>query len=134
MAAIPTPTGPIVYRGIKFPFQKGTTSFPKAATDEDVIRDSLIQLVLTMNGERVMRPEFGSNALTFVFENNDVVLGNLLRSEIQGVVAKFEPRVMLEDIRVERKDTQIILTLVYIILATGRRSSAFVPLVSPGGP
>jgi phage baseplate assembly protein W len=121
-------TTPIVYQGLKFPFQKGDTSFPAAATDDELIQDSLIQLVLTRNGERIMRPDVGTNALTFVFENNDEVLSNLLRSEIQGVVAKYEPRVQIIDMVVEQRDTTVILTITYVILTTGRVASATIPV------
>ena len=122
---------PVVYNGIKFPFQKGGTSFPRAATDDEVIKDALVQLVLTMNGERIMRPEFGTNALTFVFENNDDVLANLLRAEIQGVVARYEPRIRITDIGVTQRDSEIIITIAYIVLATGRESLAVVPVPTP---
>jgi phage baseplate assembly protein W len=122
---------PIVYNGIKFPFQKGGTSFPRAATDDELIKDSLVQLILTMNGERIMRPEFGSNALTFIFENNDDVLGNLLRAEIQGVVARYEPRIQITDIGVGQRDSEIIITISYIVLATGRASLAVVGVPIP---
>jgi phage baseplate assembly protein W len=124
-------TAPIIFKGIKFPFRRGSTSFPEAVEDDDLIKDSLLQLVLTMNGERVMRPDFGSNALSFVFENNDVVLGNLIRSEIAGVIAKFEPRVQVRDIRVERRVSSIILTISYVIIA--RRVASSVTVTLPGG-
>lgn len=103
-------------------------SLPDSATDDELIKDSLFQLVLTMNGERIMRPTFGTNALAFVFENNDEVLGNLLRSEIQGAVAKFEPRVQLLDIRTEQKKAEIILTLVYVVLATRQTGITSIPI------
>lgn len=124
-------TAPIVYTGIKYPFQKGGTSFPAASTDNELIRESLLQLVLTMNGERIMRPEFGTNALSFVFENNDAVLSNLLRAEIQGVIARFEPRVQLVDILIEQRSSEIILTIIYVVLATGKTGSASVPIPIP---
>lgn len=117
-----------LYNGIKFPFQKSGTSFPAATNDDALIRESLIQLILTANGERVMRPNFGTNARAFVFENNDAVLGNLLRSEVKGVVAKYEPRVQLTDIQLERKDSQIIMTLIYIVLNTRLPGAVAVPL------
>lgn len=122
---------PIVYSGIKYPFQKGGTSFPAAVTDDVLIRDSLLQLVLTMTGERIMRPEFGTNALSFVFENNDAVLSNLLRAEIQGVIARFEPRVQLVDIQIEQRSSEIILTIVYIVLTTGKTGAASIPISVP---
>lgn len=122
---------PIVYNGIKFPFQKGRTSFPAAVTDDELIQESLLQLVLTMNGERIMRPEFGTNALAFVFENNDTILSNLLRSEIQGVVAKYEPRITIVDIGVSKQNASIILTITYVVLATQRAGAAIVPIPIP---
>lgn len=124
-------TAPVVYRGIKFPFQKGATSFPAEVTDDDLIRESLLQLVLTMNGERIMRPDVGTNALTFVFEPNNEVLSNLLRAEIQGVVAKYEPRVQVTDIGVEQRQSEIILTISYILLATRRPGAAAIPIPIP---
>ena len=100
-------------------------------TNEQLIQESLIQLVLTMRGERVMRPDVGCGATTLVFENNDSVLSNLLRAEVQGTIARFEPRVHLQDIIVERSDSEIIVTLVYIIIATRRPGSVSVALPTP---
>jgi phage baseplate assembly protein W len=111
-------TTPIVFNGIKFPFQQGSTSFPEGATDDVLIKDSLFQLLMTSVGERVMRPDLGSNVTSLVFENNDVVLGSLIRAEVQGVIARFEPRVKVLDIQVEQQDSTVILTLSYVVLAT----------------
>jgi len=122
---------PVIFRGIKYPFQKGTTSFPAISEGDDVIKDSLLQLVLTMNGQRIMRPTVGTNALSFVFENNDAVLGNLLRAEIQGVVAKYEPRVQVLDVIVEQKGSEIIITVGYIVLATRRQGSVGISVPLP---
>ena len=123
--------GPIIYNGIKYPFQKGRTSLPASVTDDELIKDSLLQLILTMSGERVMRPEFGSNAPSFVFENNGEVLGNLLRSEIQGLVAKYEPRIQVMDVRSEQRRSEVIITIVYIVLATRQPGVASVPVPAP---
>lgn len=124
-------TTPIIYQGIKFPFQKGSTSFPAPVTDDELIRESLLQIVLTRPGERIMRPDFGTNALSFVFENNDTVLSNLLRSEIQGVVARYEPRVQVIDIQTERKDSQLTLTIIYVVLSTRRTGTTMIALPIP---
>jgi len=115
---------PVIYKGIKYPFQKSGTGLPAAATDDDVIKDSLTQLIMTTNGERVMRPDVGTNAKAFVFENNDVVLGNLIRAEVQAVIGKYEPRVQLVDVRVEQRRSEVILTISYIVLSTRKPGSA----------
>jgi uncharacterized protein len=114
---------PVVYRGILFPFQRGATSFPAAATDDDLIRSSIVQLLMTSAGERVMRPDLGSNVHNMIFENNDVVLANLARAEVQGVLAKFEPRVQVLDVQIEQQESAVILTIVYVVLST-RKTSA----------
>ena len=114
---------PVVYRGILFPFQRGTTSFPAAATDDDLIKASIVQLLMTSAGERVMRPDLGSSVHNMIFENNDVVLANLARAEVQGVLAKFEPRVQVLDVQIEQQESAVILTIVYVVLST-RKTSA----------
>jgi|WetSurMetagenome_2_1015567.scaffolds.fasta_scaffold06352_8 uncharacterized protein len=116
-------SAPVVFKGIMFPFQKGVSSFPAGVTDDELIKDSVVQLLMTAVGERIMRPDLGSNVHSLIFENNDVVLGNLVRSEVQGVLAKFEPRIQLVDVQVEQQDSAVILTIVYVVLST-RRSGA----------
>lgn len=124
-------TAPTIYNGIKFPFQKGPSALPAPSTDVELVKDSLLQLVLTMNGERIMRPDVGTNALTFIFENNGVVLGNLLRSEIQGVVAKYEPRVQVSDVVVETRQSEVIVTIIYLVLASRTLSSTAITIPVP---
>jgi len=116
---------PAFYRGIAFPFAKGTTSLPNAATDAALIKQSLIQIVMTGRNERVMRPEFGCNALRFVFENNDDLLGELIRAEVSATVERFEPRVVLLDVLVTRdtEAAQVIVTLEYVLVATKRQDT-----------
>jgi phage baseplate assembly protein W len=122
---------PVIFRGIKFPFQRGPTSFPRQATDEELINDALIQLILTSVGERVMRPGAGSNALALVFENNDEILASLLRTEIYGVIAKYEPRVTVSDVLIERQQEAVIATIIYIINASGRVANTTMAIQSP---
>jgi hypothetical protein len=106
-----------------FPFQRGASSFPAAATDDALIKGAIVQLLMTAVGERVMRPDLGSNVQSLIFENNSAVLGNLVRSEVQGVLAKFEPRVQVLDVQVEQRESSVILTIVYVVLST-RKTSA----------
>lgn len=121
----------VIFRGISFPFRRGSTSFPAAATDDDLIRESLLQLVLTRRGDRVMRPDVGSNALAFVFEPNNPQLADLLRAEIQSLVARFEPRIVLEDVRVDQSGSDVLVTIDYIISATRRAGSASLSVPVP---
>lgn len=107
-----------VYKGIAYPFQLGTNSFPKVATDSDLIRQSLIQIVLTPKGSRIMRPEFGTNVLQHVFENNTTMLGVKIRNDVTAAISRFEPRVILQGIGIVREDASVIITIGYTVKLT----------------
>lgn len=111
--------------GFSFPFRKGSTSFPEVATDDALIKESLVQLILTGRGERVMRPDVGSGAFRHIFEDNDEVLATLIQNEVSQVIGQYEPRVSLLSVNVAKGDpdtdngpASVIVTINYIVLAT----------------
>lgn len=111
------------YFGLKFPLSKNSSGIPAASTDEDLIQESLKQILMTVPGERVMRPQFGSNILGLVFENNTEILEHYLDLEIRSAISKFEPRVVMRNITVERKEEELIITIYYVIVATSAQAS-----------
>lgn len=119
-----------IFKGFSFPFRKGTQSVPEAVTDDELIRQSIIQIILTAPGERVMRPDFGSNAYALVFENNDDLLVDSIRFSVHSAITKFEPRAVVKEVRVDRKDEHVFVTVEYVVLATRTSSTAEVLLPS----
>lgn len=114
-----------IFRGINFPFKKNAKSLPAAATDAELVKQSLEQIVLTGRNERVMRPNFGCDATSFVFENNDEILAELIRTSVSAAVGRFEPRVLLQEVQVLRdvEKGDVLVTLVYVLLATRKLDS-----------
>jgi phage baseplate assembly protein W len=112
-----------VYKGISFPFRKGLGQYPESAIDAALIKESLSQLIQTSKRERVMRPEFGTNAWGYLFEENSDVLTALIRTDIGAVVSKYEPRVRLLDVLTARKDSTVWVTLLYYIPALQREDT-----------
>ena len=113
------------FRGINFPFTKGATALPEPATDSDLIRQSLEQIIMTGRNERVMRPDFGSGVLRFIFENNDDLLDELIRAEVTSAIGRFEPRVAIQDIVIE-KDAEkalVTITIVYVLVTTRQQDT-----------
>lgn len=109
------------FQGFSFPFRKGTTAFPAEAQDADLIKQSLIQLILTGRGERLMRPDVGSGAFSFLFENDDIILAQAIQIEVTNVIQKYEPRVILQNVDVQRgdptnaaADSTVVVTINYI--------------------
>ena len=118
------------FRGIAFPFGKGPTQLPTPATDADLLKQSLIQIVMTGRNERVMRPDFGCDAFRFIHENNDDLLNELIRAEVSSSVGRFESRIALQDILIEKSAdlSTVFVTLVYVIVATRTQDSVKIKL------
>lgn len=119
--------------GFAHPFQETTQGFPAPASDNALIKQSIIQIVMTTPGERVMRPDFGTNAQRFVFENDGTpATAAAIRHEIHAKISKFEPRVNVEGIDVvfdqDAAGASAIITIYYVILATGQRDLVEIPI------
>jgi uncharacterized protein len=65
------------------------------------IEESIQVILRTQLGERVYRPEFGSrlSELVFLPMNTETLL--LLRLHVREALLKWEPRIVLEDVRTE---------------------------------
>jgi phage baseplate assembly protein W len=105
-------------------FSDFTTNFLKTPVGEQLarvintnsIKQSLRNLILTNNGDRLFRPNLGGNIRQLLFENN--MEENLITAEsyVRTVIEEFEPRVQLNDVRVTSSDTDphtVYITIVY---------------------
>lgn len=110
-------------RSFAFPFRIGELAFPKQSFDTDAIKASVIQIVTTMRGERVMRPDFGCNAFSYVFENNSDEFKTIAEREIRQALSKWESRIRVDGIQITSDDAtepgQILIDISYTILSTG---------------
>lgn len=65
----------------------------ETAGGPDLIRQSLLLLLSTFPGERVMRPDYGCELLTLAFARNDDTTAGLAIHYVRQAVERFEPRV-----------------------------------------
>jgi phage baseplate assembly protein W len=68
--------------------------------DEDAIKESLKNLILTDRGERLMQPNLGSDVRASLFENATPVTLKILEERVRDVINNYEPRVSLIDVNV----------------------------------
>lgn len=68
--------------------------------DENAIKTSLKNLILTSNYERPFHSEIGSPIKRLLFEPATPMLENMVQRAIIDVVSNFEPRVVLIDVLV----------------------------------
>lgn len=114
---------PVFVRGIKFPFQRVGTQLPSPTTNEVTISESLRQLISTAKLTRIMRPDFGTNIMSYVFENNTALLEENIRTEMATAIAKYEPRILVLAINTKRIDESLIIDIQYVVRATRIQTS-----------
>ena len=117
-------------RGWKFPpeFKRGYNSAVLSQHEED-IKESLIILLSTIRGERVMRPDYGSNVNDLLFEPLDLGVSTFIAEEIRRTILVHEPRVFVDNIEVNQDTLQgfLEISIDYTIIATNTRTNLVYP-------
>ena len=70
----------------------------KRANGAEAIRQSILILLATLPGERVMRPQYGCDLFRLAFEPNDETTAGLAMHYVQEAVTRCEPRVIVEHV------------------------------------
>ncbi|MFZ6658101.1 GPW/gp25 family protein [Undibacterium sp. TJN19] len=97
---------------------------------EQDIRQSLLILMSTNPGERVMQPSFGCGLKHQVYENVNESTITILKDLIKRAVIFYEPRVVLESIEVDKSqiyEGRLDLELIYRIITTNTRHNLVYP-------
>jgi len=102
------------------PFLGVGTSFPLAADPvtglaraeyEESVRQSILVILGTAKGERVMRPEFGCGIHDLVFANvNATTMGRVIR-EVRESLLRLEPRLDVTQVDANPGDTNNVLLI-----------------------
>lgn len=69
-------------------------------TNEDAVKQSIRNIILTDNGERLFDPEFGGNVRALLFENIIEETFDLAEEIIRDAIINHEPRAELIDVNV----------------------------------
>ena len=62
--------------------------------DMRLVKNDVLQLLLTLRGERVQRPQFGTSLRSTVFEPMTESVLSSLQSDILSAIAEYEPRLI----------------------------------------
>ncbi|MGN1119781.1 MAG: GPW/gp25 family protein [Oscillospiraceae bacterium] len=76
-----------------YPLEIGDNGEAALNSLDDEIAQSLVLLLSTRKGERVMRPNYGCDLEQFAFESINYTLLSRIEREIKTAIAQYEPRV-----------------------------------------
>jgi phage baseplate assembly protein W len=131
-------TKPFLGVGTRFPMTLDATTrgLARAAFDESV-RQSILVILGTAKGERVMRPDFGCGIHDLVFANpSATTIGRIVR-EVHESLLRLEPRIDVTRVDVTPGDTSnvLVIDIAYEVRATNTAFNLVYPfyLQSEGG-
>lgn len=70
------------------------------SVDDQSIRESMLNILLTRPGERLQRPEFGAGLLKFVHQPNNETTRNLIAGVVRKSLTVWETRVVIDGVDV----------------------------------
>jgi phage baseplate assembly protein W len=90
--------------------------------DDQAIKASVRNLVLTQNYERPFHSEIGSQIRGLLFENATPMLDIMLKRAITDTIVNFEPRVKLNDVvvTVSPDNNEVYVSIYFTIINTTR--------------
>lgn len=93
--------------GIKFPFKsEGFEHFYVDANEnvKDKVKSQLIHIVFTPKGQRIRNPEFGTDLIKFIFDQNDEITWESVKNEITDSVRRWSSNMTLRNIEVVKSE------------------------------
>ncbi len=115
--------------GVSIPFNAGGV-FKSTYSTKDQIRSNLINLLLTLRGERILNPEFGTNLPRLIFEQLDEQLYPVIQDEIFSSVSKFIPEITLLNINLtpDEDGNAISIQIDYRLNISGQQDNIIIEL------
>lgn len=116
--------------GMKFPPQiNPTTGRFTCVSGKESIRESVYLILMTQRTERFMRPEFGSNVMSYVFAQTDDTMLNLMAHEIAADIMRSEPRVEQVNVSMDQNSKQgcLFVNIDYIVRGENIRENMVFP-------
>ena len=110
-----------IYYGIKFPFTDNNENghfIDLNETYTDKIVSDILHVLLTPVKTRIHKPDFGTNLSKYIFDNNDDMSWNDIKSEAVSSVNRYVTNVSLSDIQIykdENNEHNVYLYLKYSV-------------------
>jgi len=107
---------------IDYPYHFDGRGRTAAAAEGDHLRDLIEQVLFTLPGERVNRPDFGSPLLQLAFAPLSDELASATQFMVQGALQQWlGDRIAVEQVRVTREDAALRVLVQFVVQRTGER-------------
>jgi phage baseplate assembly protein W len=121
---------PFLGTGWTFPIRPNASGGLGYVRGDDNVEQSLAILLQTALGERVMRPDFGTEAPRLVFAPGSEQFLHLLETTVKDAIVNWEPRVDVQGVDAEAdpvEPARITVSIAYTIRQTNTRKNLVFP-------
>lgn len=97
----------VQYDWIKYPFeQKNNEKYfvDLNKTMRESVRSQLLHVIFTPKGQKLRDPEFGTDLIRHIFEQNDAETWGKMKEEISSAVSVYVPVATINDISILRSE------------------------------
>lgn len=116
--------------GMKFPPQiDPATGRFMTVSGNQVVKEALYLILMTQTTERLVRPDFGSEIMSYTFMDTGTTMLSIFRRNITETILSQEPRIADVDVELEYRESQgaIIISINYLVAATNTRDNLVFP-------
>lgn len=92
------------FYGIKYPFSEESdrlTFFDLNEDKNDSVKSMILHIIFTPKGQRLRRPEFGTDLIKFIFDPNDNETWEKIKNDIQKQISFYLPEVTFNNIAIK---------------------------------
>lgn len=115
--------GQSLYRGPGLPPSFSDQIEMPEKTDEDLVFDSIRQIVETRQGERLLEPEFGSRILELIFEPISVIFERKVELFLTEAIRNFETRCRLIGVSFHYDSNSVRIQYTLLFMQMGRTAT-----------
>jgi uncharacterized protein len=122
-------------QAMSFPLRVTELGAVALSTRREVVREQLEQLLLTVPGERVNRPDFGCGIQRLIFDGTDPLALATAEYIISTSVRRYmRELVTLDAVRVTVEDSTVLVDILYTLVGTGEESAVTITQTLEVGP
>lgn len=117
-------------RGVSFPLRVDQSGSIAMTSGVDDIDSSILMVLMTAPGERLMRPLFGCGIWRLLFEPINANTMGLMRVAVFEALGRWEPRIDVDDVRIGPdpfRDGSVDIDIDYTVKTTNDRRNLVFP-------
>lgn len=109
------------YFGVQYPFRSDGFQHFYVNVNEDLkdkVRSQLMHIIFTPKNQRLRMPEFGTDLIKFIFEQNEGTTWEAVKTEVNESVRRWASNITINNIQVvknEQDESEVFVRLDYSV-------------------